>query len=335
VRSYDAPELATLVQRRSNGVLAAVAAPARGLVVDTFLRRYNIDPRRDMIVFALGDTTLDGLATLAGAWLTLRYWGVPHASMALLNGSVSELPANVRSTSASVASEDGRTRVHDLANARFELLADLGATRRAVSARAPLLDVRSQEEFDGAVISGSRAEDTCTAGAPDCIASTSGRLAGAQHLPLSSLLDLDRIAIKQLTQLDQALTPLQLGAEPPIIYGADGQHSAIAAFILLAVAGVEARWYASGFIEWGSLNATHPETRLRVVSEQSTWRTDQPELTQHNTIWADARHAARPLVIGANAMSADRVQRDDQSYLNNPPALPNPGGGGNPCALPD
>ena len=52
IRTYDAPNLATLVQERSNGLFAAQIAPGRGTRIDSFLRNFAINPATDRILIA-------------------------------------------------------------------------------------------------------------------------------------------------------------------------------------------------------------------------------------------------------------------------------------------
>lgn len=75
------------VQTRSNGVVETRSMVLDGPGVDALLKKYNIDPRNDMIVCAQGAASTSNVMTQGRCWYTLRYWGVDKANLALLNGS--------------------------------------------------------------------------------------------------------------------------------------------------------------------------------------------------------------------------------------------------------
>ncbi len=74
-------------QVRSNGVIETIQMVLDGPSVDALLKKYNIDPRNDMIVCAQGASSPSNVMTQGRCWYTLRYWGVDKANLALLNGS--------------------------------------------------------------------------------------------------------------------------------------------------------------------------------------------------------------------------------------------------------
>lgn len=78
---------------RSNGVTEIATAGLAGLELDQLLVRYGIDVSRDLIVCAQGDATPESFAVQAWCWHTLRYWGVEHDHIAVLNGGNAHLGA--------------------------------------------------------------------------------------------------------------------------------------------------------------------------------------------------------------------------------------------------
>lgn len=316
VRSYHAPELLRVLEPRSNGVLAIGSVPANGSRLDTFLRRFDLDPAHDLVLLASGTSTPRTLSQLARAWLALRYWGFGHEHLALLNGPATEVA--LRSDTFPALPFTGTSRVTALPE-HFALLADLGAVKAAVG-QAPLLDVRGRDEFDGRVPSRSKLDATCLDGAERCTATFAGRIAGAQHLPWERFVEDGRF--RPLAALDAALTEAQVDrATTSVIYDADGHEGALVTFAFLAVLGAPARWYAPGFVEWGALNASHPSSGLQALPPSSAWRTDVATLTQLGA-WADVGAGVRPLVFDAAAPSADQVQVADRAYRLEAPALP-------------
>lgn len=333
VRAYHAPDLPLLLQARNNGVLAIGRVPGNGVRADAYLRRYGVRADRDLVVFVAGRRSLATLADLSRAWLTLRYWGLDHAHLALVDGAVSELPASLRAAESippPIANDD--VRVPSLLRDHFSLLADLGDVTQAVLANDLLLDVRPVEEFEGRALGTSALDDTCLAGPPRCTATFGGRIGGAVHLPLERLIEPSTGSFRAPEEVRQTLSAA-VGSRrgPPIVYDGDGAHSAIVAFAFLAVAGLPARWYAASFLEWGTLNAGHPEPALRTLPASSPWRTDEAVRSGKPGVWADARSAVRPLVFDPLRPRADQVVLDDRAYLTDPAPLPAPGAGDSSC----
>lgn len=329
VRTYLANDLTELVQERSNGLVAIGVSPGRGLRVDAYLRRYRIDPARDLVLLASGTGEAAHLPTLAKAWLALRYWGFSHEQLAILSGGVAEgVGESARAVSGLTVPVDGTARVPSLGRDHFSLLTNLGEVREASLDGEPILDVRSVEEFDGEELSASAVDTTCLLGAPHCTAVYAGRVPGAVHLALEELLAEDGARLASLAAIDAALADSGIEtARDVVVYDGDGSKSAVAAFVLLGVAGVPARWYAGSFAEWGSLEASHPDEALWSLPSGSPWRTDASVTID---VWATVDAAIRPLVLDPDAPDTDRIVAEDRDYLAYPPWLPPPGGG-NDC----
>lgn len=85
VFTYQVPA-AELIQTRSNGVVLTQSMVPDGPSIDAFLKKYNIDPQKDMVVCAMGGAN-NGLAMNQGrCWYMFRYWGMDSRNLALLNG---------------------------------------------------------------------------------------------------------------------------------------------------------------------------------------------------------------------------------------------------------
>lgn len=333
VRAYHAAELDRLMEERNNGVLASGTVPARGVRVDMYLRRHRIDPERDLILLATGRSSPAGLVRLARAWLSLRYWGVGHQHLALLEGDLADATRSAdRTGTATLPPIDGAVRVTMLPAHPFGLHAALGDVIEALDAGTRPWDLRAAATFDDPAPDAVPADDTCLLRRPVCTTTFGTRLAGARQVPLSLFFDEDAQRFLRPAVIDARLAEAGLADErAPLLYDADGTRSALAAFALLAVAGRDVRWYAAGLAEWGALNATHPDPSLRVLPEDSPWRTDRPGRSEAIGRWAAAETAVRPLAIGPRAPRADRVRTDDFEYLRTAPALPAPSAGTNAC----
>lgn len=329
VRAYHAAELTRLSEPRNNGIAAIGLAPSNGIRIDSFMRRFNIHPNRDLVVFVTGKATPESFAVLSRAWLTFRYWGWEHSRLALVNGDVASLPAALRAASVDAHPFTGDVRIGTVTNEHFVLLADLAAVRSAIGT-SPIIDVRAPAEFEGAALSATPHDLTCLEGNAACTPTFSGRIASARNVPVTSLQHADG-TFRALGELDAATASIDR-AQTAFIYDGDGDDSAIATFALTAIVGQPARWYAGSFLEWGALNASHPNSGLRALPTDSPWRTDTfPALTEGASEWSTVEHGVRPLVFDPNAKSSDGVQQSDVSYKQNPPALPAVGAGEGGC----
>jgi 3-mercaptopyruvate sulfurtransferase SseA len=333
VRTYDAPNLATLVQERSNGLFAAQIAPGRGTRLDSFLRNFAINPTTDRILIAAVEPSATAFADLARVWVSLRYWGIAHERIAILDGTLTAGFSSEELSNAPLAPPaDGSWRFPELATPRFELLATIEDVEAQQDRSGPLLDLRTRAEFDGAALSTSGHDDTCLLGAPSCTALRGGRIRGANRLPLDAIGDPATLRWQGPEAIDAAL--LEAGLQPdsaPILYDADGSASAIATLGLLGISGRDARWYAGSFVEWSLLASDHPLAPLRALPEGSPWRLPE-ERFEAGGLFATGEGGVRPLVLDPAVASTGRITSEDRAYLANPPALPAVGAGDANCS---
>lgn len=74
------------IQTRSNGVIETQSMVPDGATMDALLKKFNIDPRKDMIVAAMGQGSTGNAMAQGRIWYALRYWGVDKKNLAVLNG---------------------------------------------------------------------------------------------------------------------------------------------------------------------------------------------------------------------------------------------------------
>lgn len=81
-------------QVRTNGVIETVQVVPDGAQMDGILKKYNIDPTKDMIVAAMGTGSNPNAMNQGRIWYALRYWGVDKKNLAILNGGNQWINAN-------------------------------------------------------------------------------------------------------------------------------------------------------------------------------------------------------------------------------------------------
>lgn len=326
VRVYDvSDDIHVLNEPRNNGIFAAGHAPARGVRVDAFFRKYDIDPQADLVVFIAGELSDESLSLASMGWLALRYWGVASEHLAIVNGDVTDVHVELRTQETLEALYEGTVRVLVLPSTHFDTTLTLEDVRTWVQARPDdqiLWDTRTNEEFQGESISKATRDGSCIESAPNCTALFAGRIAGAEHLPYTEFLD-ENARIRAPHELQALLTDRGVSRQKThLVYDGDGARSAIVAFIFLGVIDYAARWYPNSFVEWSALNASHPEPKLRRLAEDNPWRTDTMGFSQGLELWADEKKGTHPIVINSKSDNTANVQREDEQYLLHPPALP-------------
>ncbi len=76
------------VMARNDGVITTISMVLDGPSMDAFLKEYNIDPTKDMIVFAMGQGSPLADMLIGRGWYMFRYWGVSHTHLAILDGGI-------------------------------------------------------------------------------------------------------------------------------------------------------------------------------------------------------------------------------------------------------
>lgn len=147
VYTYLVPN-AELIQTRDNGVTVTDSVVPDGPSVDAFVKKYNIDPRKDMIVCAMGGASNPLAMNQGRCWYMFRYWGVDKRNLALLNGgnswnlSSGNMRADDFSATASTPPNTGTASVRDLPVDNTALQASI-AEMIAIATPTPQNDTRN------------------------------------------------------------------------------------------------------------------------------------------------------------------------------------------------
>lgn len=160
------------IQTRSNGVIETQSMVPDGATMDALFKKYNIDPKKDMIVAAMGTGSNPNAMAQGRIWYALRYWGLDKVNLAILNGGNQWLRTNgLTSTdfqaAASTAPATGTASVKELLvdNTQLQatvqdLLAALpGSDRNVTNDGVMIWDARSISQFSAGVVV-ERGEDT-------------------------------------------------------------------------------------------------------------------------------------------------------------------------------
>ncbi|RYZ09109.1 MAG: hypothetical protein EOO73_04915 [Myxococcales bacterium] len=367
VVSYLVPS-SELVQVRDNGLSSIEAELPNGAAADAFLKKYGIDVSKDFVVLtfeqlpASGQTpaTANAIVQSVGrAWLLLSYWGYPKERLGILNGSVNwnadheELPLST--TAATTPPNDGTSSVRDLRvdNTTWVVtLSELLGILKDESDDYPredvsVIDARGGAEALGLLKSTSTGKTDCpsyTGTAPNsrCSPPFEGRLKGAHSVPWPELLtgaqDGFRFPAKATVKATfDALSEYEPG-NVTIQYCRTNMRSMVTGIVSSIILGYPTRFYDTSFIEWSHL-AHGPTPKTQVLPQNSPFRTDLAELTEHASVtgytpggafdsttvvvtgWAsgpnynaDADISNTPIQVVPTATSTNRSVEEDRAY---------------------
>lgn len=107
------------IQTRTNGVIETQSVVPDGTQMDGLLKKFNIDPTKDMVVVSMGTGSTGNAMAQGRVWYALRYWGVDKMNLAILNGGNQWINGNGMSAddfqaAASVAPNNGTIKVSSL-----------------------------------------------------------------------------------------------------------------------------------------------------------------------------------------------------------------------------
>ncbi len=170
------------IQTRNNGVIETQSMVPDGATMDALLKKYNIDPSKDMVVAAMGTGSTGNAMAQGRIWYALRYWGMDKKNLAILNGGNQWLNGNGMSgtdfqATASTAPNTGTISVKSLKVDNTQLQAtvqDLMAVLPGTDANLKsdgvfVWDARSLGQYAaGEMVELGEDTDTDTAGTQAC-----------------------------------------------------------------------------------------------------------------------------------------------------------------------
>lgn len=306
-------------QRRNNGLLDTFVTIPDGENTDAILNEFDIDLSRDLVVFAFVDkdavpgAVVDAPAKATKVWYNtrswwwLRYWGADARHLALLDGAAAEVldAEYIVEAPSEKPATPGNFSVKQLKTDNTSLKIDVGGLIdlvRADGSDFKIVDPRRSAEYSGTPF----ASPANPVNGKRPVAE--GRVRGARFLPWQLVLDGVGLAegpayatdvtaavegglrFKPKSQLreefdDDALLDYD-SADPGAVtihYCGHGRRASTWAFVSLGVLGVPARLYDGSWVEWGNLSGGSADdgSPERPLPEDSRWRTDLAELSEH------------------------------------------------------
>ncbi len=309
-------------QQRNNGLLDTFVTIPDGAKTDAILNEFGIDLTRDLVVFAFANQdSLPGTVDDAGAkaskiwyntrsWWWLRYWGADARHLAILDGAAKEVLAAeyIVDEPSEKPAAPGKFSVKQLKVDNTSLKVDVGGFIDLVRDGASdvvVVDPRRSAEYAGTAFSSPA--NPVNGKRPVA----EGRVRGARFSPWQLVLEgvsvgaapgyatdvtlavANGLRFKPKDELrevfdDDAFADYDGAPDGAVTihYCGHGRRASTWAFVSLGVLGVPARLYDGSWVEWGNLSGGSADDGApeRPLPEESQWRTDLDELSEHGAV---------------------------------------------------
>ncbi len=355
------------IQTRSNGVINTRSMVPEGAAMDAVLRKYNIDPHRDMIVVAMGNGGNFQAMVQGRIWYALRYWGVEAEHLALLNGENSW-----QVTSGAMVIGDFQLDPLSAPNNGIATVKSLPADNTALQATMEdLLNVLPASDTnvlnDGVFIWDARGTNQYSAGEDDGTGvpvadymttfqnagSRQGHPRGALQLNFTNmLLSAEGYRYKDKADLaayldgnisgdgfvDATYQPVGVGnayqpGDTVYTYCETTYRAMITGVVSAVILGKPTRFYDGAMVEWHSLSNLLDATGNYILPSDSPWRTDVRSFFRPAI---DPSLVAQREIVDPYAAHANAIILADKAYKTSATDTGDGGAGGgglppNPC----
>ncbi len=344
------------IQTRSNGVITTQSMVPDGAAMDALLKKYAIDPQKDMIVVAMGAGSTSNAMAQGRVWYALRYWGVEAKNISLLNGSndwqVTDGQMVAGDFSAAATGIPSTAPSNGTASVR-SLLVDntaLQATLEDMMAILPASDTNVLN--DGVFIWDARSTTQYSGASFQNNGSRQGHPRGALQLDYTNMLtdcgtncyykskaDLQAYMDGNIsgagfidgTQQGVGVGSAYQQGDVVYTYCETTFRAMITGVASAVVLGLPTRFYDGAMVEWNSLSYLQDATGNYILPIDSPWRTD---VVSTYTAQANLNLVAPRVINDAYAASANAIVKEDRAYKVSGGGSSGGGGGllpANPC----
>ncbi len=338
------------IQTRSNGVIETASMVPDGVAMDALLKKYNIDPQKDMIVAAMGTGSTGSAMAQGRIWYALRYWGVDKKNLAILNGGNQWLVAGGGMAAGDFqlapnsAPGTGHASVKDLLVDNTQLQATVGDMLRILPGSDVNMTTDGHFIWDARSISQYSAGETSTAGTITPVASymttfqnsgsRQGHPFGALQLDFSNLLvSAEGYRYKDKADLQAYLDgnvsgagfiagdyqPVGVGnayrsGDTVYTYCETTFRAMITGVTTAVILGKPTRFYDGAMVEWNSLTGASvikDSTNTAILPDDSPWRTDVKSFYR---VASSNTLVAQRYITDAYAKSSNAIIDADKAY---------------------
>ncbi len=327
--------------KRFDGFSMNYGALLSGEQMDYRINGFQLDPEKDFLVVAIGDSSVN-IREITRTWWVLTYWGWDLDRLAFLNGSVSynfapssrldnyltdtwQPPQPTQEFHMYTLKTD-RTSLHIYTKEMMDVIKKGGEF---------IADARGDDEFDGSAKSKSHSLTCGPNHDQQCYTAYRGNIKGSVSFPYTDILIMDdqqedingdgvidasdsSFKFKSPADLE-ALFASKGYTEGNTVYAycRTGRKATLLTLASTVVLGYPVRMYDASWISWGSMAYVSADANdSSIFPQDSIWRTDVSELT--NVITYNDANEIEPqssFEFNFNATDTNQIANEDKAYL--------------------
>ena len=327
--------------KRFDGISNTPGAMVAGELIDRNINFFQINPKKDFIVFAVakGSTTI---REVVRTWWSLAYWGWDMKRLAFLNGSVEYNYACNKDYLVAAPSpmpkQEHEYHMSDLKTDRTSLHIYIDEMKTLAKKEDKsgyfIADARGTKEYDGTKGSKS-ASKVC---GPDhnssCYTAFRGHIKGAVDFPYTDMLVMDdaREDLNGDCKIDEKDASFKFKSydelktlyaskgykkgDTVISYCRTGRKATLTAITSTTILGYPFRMYDGSWMQWGMMANSRDVNDTYILPEDSTLRTDTDAysvvLSYNNP---QDIEPATTYKIDQNATVSQKIKEEDKNYL--------------------
>ncbi len=327
---------------RFDGISNTPGAMVEGKLIDRNINFFQIDPKKDFVVFAVaqGSTTI---REITRTWWSMVYWGWDLKRLAFLNGSVEYNYVNKKNYLVAQPSPVPKMvkeyHMSDLKTDRTSLhiyIDEMKEIAKGDKCGIFLADARGTSEYDGTKASKSASKVCGESHDKQCLTAYRGHIRGAVDFPYTDILVTDdgcadlngdgkidkhdaSYKFKNLEELESLYA--QKGykcGDTVVAYCRTGRKATITALTSVTVLGYPFRMYDGSWMQWGMMANSEDTNGTTILSSDSKQRTDTDEysvvIRYNDSIDVNPAEVYK---IDLNSNSSQTIKEEDKEYLKN------------------
>ncbi len=327
--------------KRFDGFSMNYGALLSGEQMDYRINGFQLDPEKDFLVVAIGDSSVN-IREITRTWWVLAYWGWDLDRLAFLNGSVSynfapssnldnyltdawQPPQPTQEFHMYTLKTD-RTSLHIYTKEMMDVIKQGGEF---------IADARGDDEFDGSAKSKSHSLTCGPNHDQQCYTAYRGNIKGSVSFPYTDILIMDDQqedingdgAIDASDSSFKFKSPADLEAlfaskgytEGKTVYAycRTGRKATLLTLASTVILGYPVRMYDASWISWGSMAYVSADANdSSIFPQDSIWRTDVSELS--NVIAYNDANETEPQAsfeFDFSATDTNQIANEDKAYL--------------------
>jgi 3-mercaptopyruvate sulfurtransferase SseA len=329
--------------KRFDGISQTPGAMVAGENIDGNINFFQIDPKKDFVVFAVaeGSTTI---REITRTWWSMIYWGWDMERIAFLNGSVAYNYAGCKdylvASPSPLPQITNQYHMSDLKTDRTSLHMYIDEMRDIAKKDDKtgyfIADARGTGEYDGSKLSKTASKNCGQNHDKQCYSAFRGHIRDAVDFPYTDILVMDdefedlngdgKIDKKDASFKFKSFDELKTlyakkgykEGDMILTYCRTGRKATLLTLTATTVLGYPIRMYDGSWMQWGVMSNTKDTNDKYILPEDSVLRTDTDEysvvLGYNNSIDVESSETYE---IDLNSTLSQDIKEEDKAYLEN------------------